>query len=135
MISASGTLLPTTDTLPRRKMWIYTDDALRVKAAADSFKIAKVEIRLLKEDMSNLIVVIADLRVAVAKAQSADSLGQRNLKLALEREQLLRNQILLAEAAAANWERAYRREKRKRVITSIVGILATAAAIIIPNLK
>lgn len=113
------------------KVWIPRKDALKVKAAADSFKVAKVELAILKQDLSNTKAAIGQLQIALKASETADSLSQANLKLAVEREELLKNQIKLAESAAAQWEKAYRREKRKRVITGVVGVLTTASMFII----
>lgn len=107
-------------------------DALKVLAAADSAKIHKAVIAQLKEDLANTQAAIVQLKAALTKSETADSLSQANLKLAEEREVFLNEHIRLAESQAANWEKSYRKEKRKRVATGIAGSLGIAIAIIVP---
>jgi len=111
------------------KVWIPRADALRVLAQADSAKVHKLVIAELKSDLSNTQAAVAQLKIAVAKAENADSLSRVNLKLGQEREALLRKQIELSESHAANWEKTARKERRKRIFASIAGTVTTVAAI------
>jgi hypothetical protein len=113
---------------------IPTKDALKVLAAADSAKVHKLHIILLKEDLQILQITIKELQKAVLKAELADSLSRDNLRIALAKETVLKDRIVLAEGLAASWEKLYRKANRRTWWTAAAGFVTTGAAVVIPFL-
>lgn len=117
---------------PTDNITIKRSDALRVLAAADSLKVAKVEIGLLKKDLSNTMLAVDQLKRALVLAELADSISQKNLQIALQKDSLRLQHIKLAEDNAAIWQKKYKKEARLRAWTGFAGVVTTIAAVVLP---
>lgn len=108
-------------------------DALRVLAAADSNKISKQHIALLIKDTAILGSRIRELKGAITTLNVINESYKKDSANYARIIQLTEDQKSLAVSEANAWEKAYKKEKRKRFWTGISGAVLTGVAILIKS--
>ena len=110
---------------------IPVKDALKVLAAADSAKIHKVYIGLLKQDIENLNLRIENLIISREAYRQADSICQQEMKLADQQMMVMADQRKIAEGFIKGLNKQIRKQKRKTFWTAMAGVATTVGAIFI----
>lgn len=95
----------------------------------------KKEAALLRADTASLGTRIRALQAANASLDKQNESYKRDSLTTEEVIKSLRSMYDASTILINKWETAYKKEKRKRIWTSISGAVLTAAAIIIPILK
>lgn len=114
------------------KIWIPRQDALKKLEQAKEAKVLREYTELLKKDTFLLSSRIRELSMAITyQSLIIESYKKDSATNFLLREEMDKK-YLLASSEISKWQKAWKKEKTKRKITGIAGIIVSISAIVLP---
>lgn len=111
------------------KVWISRPDALKKLAQADSLKVYKKIVQKYSDDIDTLTRLIISKQTQIDTLNSLDRTNGKIIHTYDKEIAIMKEQRGALEKELSVVNKELRREKRKRFISSVLGVLSTAGAL------